>query len=260
MSKQIVFIHGMFLNSKSWEPWMDYFETRGYDCHAPDWPLHAGDPATLRRSPSAGLGALRLDTVIDAMREQVRALDRPILIGHSLGGLIVQRLIAEGLGSLGVTVCSVAPNRMLALDWGLLKNSAAIANPLEGDTPCPMDADGFHASFGNTMPRAASDAAFFEYALGESRNVLRDALGDAGRVDVAAPHAPLLFIGAEKDEIIPSKLVRKNAYAYTDEDSRADYREFRNRGHFICGQPGWEEVAGFVANWLSAQRLQHSAA
>jgi pimeloyl-ACP methyl ester carboxylesterase len=260
MSRQIMFIHGMFLNAKSWELWADYFEKRGYECHAPSWPLHAGDPAELRRNLPTGLGELHLETVVDAAREHVRALDRPILIGHSLGGLIVQRLIGEGLGAMGVAICSVAPNMMLSLDWGLLKNSVAIGNPLKGDEPYLMDADGFNTNFGNTMPRAAADAAFFEYAMSESRNVLRDAIGDAGRVDVEAPHAPLLFIGADKDGIIPASLVRKNAQAYTDTASRSEYREFRNRSHFICGQTGWEEVAGFVANWLSGQRHLHGAA
>jgi pimeloyl-ACP methyl ester carboxylesterase len=80
--------------------------------------------------------------------------------------------------------------------------------------------------------------------------VLRDILGEDGKVDVEKPHVPLLFIGAEKDEIIPASLVKRNAHAYTDERSHREYREFSSRGHFICGESGWEEVAGTVSNWL----------
>jgi len=44
-----------------------------------------------------------------------------------------------------------------------------------------------------------------------------------------------------------------NAKAYTHEGSRADYMEFENRGHFICGQEGWQEVAGYIANWIEGK-------
>ncbi len=113
-----------------------------------------------------------------------------------------------------------------------------------------MDADGFHRNFANTMPRAASDAAFEQLGIPESRNVLRDCMGDLGQIDVDRRHIPFLFIGAEKDEIIPAHLCQRNAAAYTAPAMRSDYREFANRGHFICGEPGWEEVATTIADWL----------
>lgn len=253
MKQPIVFIHGMFENPKSWEGWSNWFTERGFECHAPAWPLHEGEPADLRRHPPAGLGELRLEDVVSAMRrEAVRFVD-PILIGHSLGGLVVQRLVNEGVGVAGVPICSVAPNRMLAADWGLLRNTAEITNPLMGDAPYPMDADGFHKNFANTMSRAQSDAAFETFAMDESRNVLRDILGDAGHVDLDVPHVPLLFIAAEKDEIIPAALCEKQAKGYTDASSVVDFRQFDHRGHFICGEPGWQEVAAHVLEWITAR-------
>ncbi len=250
MSKTIVFIHGMFLNPKSWRHWQDFFGARGYDTIAPAWPLHDGEPADLRAHPPAGIGTLSLAEVVASMERAASAVEDPILIGHSVGGLIVQILASRGFGSVGVPICPVAPNRMLSLDWGFFRNSAAITNPLKGDDPFPMDADGFHKNFANTMSPEASNAAFLEYGLPESRNVLRDAMGDLGKIDVDRPHIPFLFIGAEKDEIIPSHLCERNAKAYTDPTSRSDFMEFSDRGHFICGEPRWEEVATHVANWL----------
>ena len=154
MATTILFIHGMFQNPKSWEPWRTYFTTRGYHCVAPAWPFHDGEPATLRAAPPKGLGELQLDVVIDAIKEAAAPLaDDLILVGHSVGGLIVQKLIAERIGSLGVAISSVAPNRMLSLDWGFFKNSATITNPLKGDDFFPMDAATFHASFANTLSK-----------------------------------------------------------------------------------------------------------
>src|ERR1700709_649676 len=147
MKKTIVFIHGMFQNPKSWDKWIAYFNEKGYDCIAPAWPLHEGVPADLRNNPSAGLGDLHLQTIIDEMERVVSSLrEKPILIGHSVGGLIVQLLVQKGLAEMGVPIDSVAPNAMLAFDWGFMKNSALITNPFKGNEPFMMDLESFHGS------------------------------------------------------------------------------------------------------------------
>jgi pimeloyl-ACP methyl ester carboxylesterase len=248
--QKILFVHGMFLNAKSWEPWKAFFAARGYECVAPSWPLHEGEPAALRAVVPPGLGKLTLEQVLDAMQAEASKLDKPIVIGHSVGGLLTQLLVARGLASVGVAISSVAPNRMLAADLGFIRNSAQIANPIKGDDFVPMDADGWYENFANTMERSASDAAFETYAVNDSRNVFRGCLTDVAKIDVDRPHVPLLFVGAEKDEIIPSPLCKRNAEAYTDKSSRSDFIEFSNRGHYITGEPNWQEVATYIANWL----------
>ncbi len=249
--KTIVFVHGMFLNPKSWSNWISYFEERGYHCIAPAWPLHEGEPSALRANPPAGLGSLSLNTVVEHIASIVADLpERPIVIGHSVGGLIVQLLAARGLIEAGVPISSVAPNAMLSFDWGFFKNSASITNPLKGDDYFPMSAEGFHDSFANTISEAASNLAYEQYATHDSRNVLRDCMGPAGHIDLKQPHVPLLFVAGEEDQIIPAKLNHKNAAAYTDEGSSAEFMSFPHRGHFICTQNGWQEVADGVAEWL----------
>jgi hypothetical protein len=64
----IIFIHGMFLNPKSWKAWQQFFTGRGFNCIAPAWPLHDGEPQALRASPPHGLGELRLNVVIDTIK------------------------------------------------------------------------------------------------------------------------------------------------------------------------------------------------
>ncbi len=248
--KNIVFIHGMFQNPKSWEKWVSYFSGKGYSCSAPAWPLHEGVPAELRANPPADLGDLELQTILDAMALEVGKYDQPIVIGHSVGGLIAQLFVAKGIAGVGVAIDSVAPNAMLDFDWGFFKNSALIANPFKGNEPFYMDEAGFHGSFANSLSEEQSNAAFAEFATHDSRNVLRDCMGELGKIDVELPHAPLLLIAGEKDEIIPSTLTKKNFEAYTDENSVISFAEFENRSHYICGEPGWEEVAHYVANWL----------
>ena len=256
MKRTIVFIHGMFQNDRSWKNWVEYFNDNGFNCIAPAWPLHGGEPAYLRKHVPAGLGDLVLDDVVIAMETVVTALpEKPIVIGHSVGGLVAQLLVSQGMVDVGVAICPVAPNRMLSLDWGFFKNSMGIANPFKGDEPFYMTPDGFLESFANTMDREASDAAYEATAIHDSRNVLRSCLGASGHIDVSMPHVPLLFIAGEKDNIIPADLVEKNCKAYTDSICITAYKEFANRGHFICGEPDWKEVAEYVHDWVS----RHSA-
>ncbi len=246
---RIVFVHGMFQNPVSWDQWLPYFDRLGYDCTAPAWPLHDGDPATLRADPPAGLGELRLADILGAMRAAAGA-DRPIMVGHSVGGLVTQVLLDEGLLSAGVAICPVAPNAMVEFDWGFLKNSAIIANPLKGDAIAPMDEKTFHGAFANTLSARDAALAFARTATHDSRNVFRDCLGEDGRVDLARPHAPLLLVGAQEDQITPVELIEKNAQAYASDAGIVGFRAFPGRSHFICGEPGWEEVANYVAKWL----------
>lgn len=254
--KTIIFIHGMFQNPKSWEKWVAYFNKKGYKCIAPAWPYHEGEPANLRKNPDPGLGDLRLQAIVDEFEKVVSKSEDAILIGHSVGGLITQILINKGLGKAGVCIDSVAPNRMLAFDWDFFKNSVTIANPFKGDEPIYTTVESFHEAFCSPMSKEDSKKAFDEFATHDSRNVLRDCMGEAGEIDVAQAHAPLLFIGGEEDKIIPAELNQKNADAYTDENSISHFKSFAGRGHFICGQKGWEEIADYVHNWLQHELVR----
>ncbi|HEY0254427.1 MAG TPA: alpha/beta fold hydrolase, partial [Kofleriaceae bacterium] len=178
----------------------------GHTCVAPAWRDHAGEPAALRANPPATLGDLTLEEVISAMELEVRNAaqgnDLPIVIGHSVGGLVTQLMIAVA----GVPISSVAPNRMLTLDWPFFKNVTTIVNPLKGDKPQLQTVESFHASFCNTLDNAQAAVAFETTATHDSGNVLRRCLGSAGHIDLDQAHAPMLFISGSEDRIVPAHL------------------------------------------------------
>jgi pimeloyl-ACP methyl ester carboxylesterase len=250
-SKTIVFLHGLFQNPLSWAHWIQHFEAKGYTCHAPAYPFHAGDPAALRANPPAGLRKLRFDEVLDSLAAFIKTLpEKPILIGHSMGGLAVQSLLQRDLAVAGVSIDPAPPKGVFTFKWSFLRANIATINPLKGNSPCLPSVKWFHYAFCNTMTMAETQAEYDRFVVPEGRNVPRSSTGKAGKIDFKRPHVPLLIIAGGSDNIIPPSLNEKNYKAYKNSEGRTDFKVFDGRGHYICGQKGWEEVADYAADWL----------
>jgi pimeloyl-ACP methyl ester carboxylesterase len=251
-SSTIVFIHGMYMNGHSWGPWVERATAAGFTCHAPSWPYHDGEPAVRRSTIDPRLGRLTFGQVTRYLKGFIDGLpERPILIGHSVGGLQVQKLVNDGYATAGVAISPAPPLGVLSLDRHFWRANFPHVNPLAGNRPVVMTRERFHYTFCNTMSRSASDAAFEQYVVPESRNVPRSTLTPQARVRFGAPHAPLLFLAGDSDHLTPLAMIRRNARAYRSSAGVVDFEGFTNRSHFICNQDGWEEVAGRALDWLA---------
>ena len=250
-SKTIVFIHGLFMNPKSWEPWIKFYEAKGYRCFAPAYAFHEGEPAELRKYINPNLGKLTFGEVIKSLSNFIDKLsEKPILIGHSMGGLAVQKLIELNKGVAGICIDPAPPKGIFSLKWSFLKANLPTINPLKGDSVCLPDVKWFHYAFCNTMTMEQTQIEFDKFVVPESRNIPRSSTKNDGKIDFTKPHSPLLIIAGEKDNIIPSSLNKKNFEAYKDKNSKTDFKEFTGRTHYICGQKNWEEVAEYITNWI----------
>jgi pimeloyl-ACP methyl ester carboxylesterase len=250
-SKTIVFIHGLFMNPASWQQWVKHFENKGYKCYAHANPYHAGAVADLKKNIDPHLSKLTFGQVVDSLVKFIDNLpEKPILIGHSIGGLCVQKLINMDKGVAGICINSASPQGILSFKWSFIKSNISVINPFKGNSVFIADIDWFHYAFCNTMTLAQTQKEYDTYVVPESRNVPRSSTGKDGKIDFKKPHAPLLMIAGEKDNIIPPSLNVKNFNAYKDKNSTIDFKEFEGRTHYICGQEKWEEVADYIATWI----------
>ncbi len=250
-SKTIVFIHGLFQNPQSWTEWKKYFEEKGYNCYTPAYPYHEGEPSELRKNIDRRLGLLTLEHVIESLTNFIDKLsEKPIIIGHSMGGLVVQKIIAMNKGAMGICIDTAPPKSIFSFKWSFLKANLPTINPFKRNSPCLPSIKWFHYAFCNTMSIAQTEIEYSKFVVPESRNIARTSTQKDGYIDFKKPHNPLLFIAGEKDHIIPSSLNKKNFNAYKDKNSIKSFKEFVGRTHYICGQPNWQEVASYIHLWI----------
>lgn len=259
LSKTIVFITGAFVSHKVWDAWIAYYNSKGYTCIAPPWPYKDASAQELRdRHPNdKDLASLRLNQLVVHYADFIAKLpEKPIVIGHSLGGLIVQILVNRELVSAGVAIHSVPPKGVLSFDWSFIKS---IWKPLGYFTSVKkthlMSLNEWKYAFTNGMSPQEQTHSYEKNTIPESKRVLRDTLTNAAKVDFYKTHPPILFVSGTADLIIPASLNYQNYLRYDRKHSVTDYKEFKGKNHFVLGLPSWHDEANYILEWLEI--LEH---
>jgi pimeloyl-ACP methyl ester carboxylesterase len=250
-SKTIIFIHGLFVNNTSWAQWKKYFEAKGYTVHTPANPGHEGNPANLRKNIHADLTKTGFEDVVNNIIKLIDTLpEKPIVVGHSLAGLVVQKLIELDKAEAGISIDGAPPKNILA-PFSTVKIVLPVVNPFKGSSAFIGSKEWYHRAFFNNYSRQESDALYETVAVPESRKIARDTLlKSSAKIDFKKAHNPILFIGGGHDNIFPWTFSQKIANSYKDKNSISDFKKFEGRSHFICGEKNWEEVAEYILNWL----------
>ncbi|MEL6835007.1 MAG: alpha/beta hydrolase [Bacteroidota bacterium] len=249
-SKHIVLIHGNFINNHAWSAWKKHYEARGYIVHTPANPGHDGEPVALRKNIHPDLATTGITEVVEHLEKLIDFLpEKPLVVGHSMGGLAVMKLIERGKAIAGVSVDGAPPNNIPA-PFSTLKMVFPALGLFSTKKTWLGSRKWFDKAFFNTLPTGDRAAAYNSYAVPESFKINTSILfSKFGKIDFKKPHEPLLFIGGGSDRIFSSKFTKKIASKYKDENSKVDVKIFAGRSHFICGEPGWEEVADYILNW-----------
>lgn len=253
-SKTIVFITGAFVSRHGWRAWQSYFESKGYKTIAPAWPHKDASAAELRnRQPNdTALASLTLTELIDHYAAIVKALpEKPILIGHSLGGMITQILLNRDLAEAGIAIHPAPPLGVFPYEFSFLKAGwKALGLFTSTKKTYLMSFKDWQYAFVNGMTLEAQKKAYEENTIPESKTVARGALTGAAKIDYEKPHAPLLITSGDTDTIIPAHLNYRNYKKYKQNGSVLDYKEFKGRNHFVVGLPTWKEDADYILEWI----------
>lgn len=256
----VVLIHGLWMTHSSWDQWIDHYQSRGLKVLAPGYPGMEGDVQTLRENPQP-IAEQSAQGVIDHYAAIVSALPtKPLLIGHSFGGTVVQVLLDRGLGAAGVVIDSAPVRGVLQVPLTQVRSLFhVLKNPANRRRAVPISEQTFHYVFTNTLSDEESHDAYERYAVPSPGRIVFEGASinldphTAARVNFDKPdRAPLLFIAGGRDHIMPASLNRANANKY--KSGVVAFREFPARDHFTAGEHGWEQVADAALDWAREPR------
>jgi pimeloyl-ACP methyl ester carboxylesterase len=259
----VVFIHGLWLHATSWAAWADLFREAGYDPIAPGWP---GDPDTVeaaRANPDA-LADHGIDEVTDHYAAIISGLPaRPVLIGHSFGGMIAEKLLGQGHGAGAVAIDAAQIKGVLPLPLSALHSTLPVfKNPANRHKAVSLTADQFRYSFGNAVSEDESSELYERWAIPAPGKPLFEAaaanfqLHSPAKVNTGNDNrGPLLLVMGGRDHTVPEAITKSTLKQYRHSDAVTELTEFPDRGHSLTIDSGWRAVADECLTWLGKHGL-----
>jgi non-heme chloroperoxidase len=255
----VVFVHGLWLLSSSWQNWRDLFEASGYTTIAPGWP---DDPETVqeaRDNPEAFAHKM-VQQVTDHYLEAISRLDRaPAVVGHSFGGLIAQKIAGEGAAAVTVAIDNAPFKGVLPVPVSSLKSaSAVLSNPGNKGKAVSLTLEQYKYGWANNLSDeeaehlwstthvAAAGAPLFQAAFANF-----NPFGGETTVDSKNPErGPLLIIAGTEDNTVPLSITRASYKIQAKNEGVTEIAEVAGRGHSLTIDSGWREVADLALEFV----------
>ena len=233
----VVLLHGAFADQDSLRGWVERLAVAGHPTIAPARRGRVG----VGPDKAAGL------TFEDYVDDTVRVLDTlgepAVLVGHSLGALLAQRLAEQGRAR-AIVLIAPAPPAMLTAQAVALPHFLPQMPKIMTGRSFIMGAAACSTLALNELPEDQRPAVH-AHLTHESGKVYRALMLGSVRIDARKVRVPVYVAGGTEDRIISTALTKKTARHY-----RVQPRLHEGRGHWIIGEPGWESLADDVATWL----------
>lgn len=249
--RPVVFVHGLWLLPSSWDGWRKLFEENGYTTLAPGWP---DDPRTRQEAyanPSVFAGK-DVQTVTDHYLAVMSGLrQKSVVIGHSFGGLIVQKIANEGAAVATIAIDNAPIKGVLPLPFSALKSGfPVLKNPANRKKAITLTFEQFKYGWGNNLSEAENRQLYDTYHVPASGMPLFQAglanfsFSEACKVDVKNPNrGPLLIISGTKDTTAPKAFTYGSYKKQLKNPETTEYVEVEDRGHSLVIDHGWPGVA-----------------
>jgi pimeloyl-ACP methyl ester carboxylesterase len=247
----VVFVHGLWLLPSSWDRWVTLFEEAGYVGVTPGWPDDPETVAEARQHPEvfAGKGITEIAGYEEAI---IRRLNRkPVIIGHSFGGLLTMILAGRGLAAASVAI-SPAPFRgVLPLPIAALRTAGvALRNPANWNRAVPLSYEQFRYSFANAVDEDEAKELYLGYSVPGAGEPLFQAASanlnpwSEAKVDSTNPErGPMLIVSADSDQTVPWAIANAAYKKQKRNKSVTEIVKMAGRGHALTIDAGWQEVA-----------------
>ncbi len=257
----VVFIHGLWLHATSWTPWLELFGHAGYDPVAPGWPNEPDTVEQARQQPDL-VANTSIDDITAHYTKIIDALDgSPVIIGHSFGGLIAEKLLGQGIGTAAVAIDPAQIKGVLPLPLAQLRAALpALGNPANLHKSVTLTKKEFRFGFGNALSEEESGQLYSTWAIpGPARPLFQAAaanfaLHSQAAVDTGNQNrGPLLLISGTEDHTVPDVTTRSTLKQYRHSTAVTELKQFEHRGHSLTIDSGWKEIAEPVLQWLHTQ-------
>jgi pimeloyl-ACP methyl ester carboxylesterase len=244
-------IHGMYSDAWCWEPFKGYFEKKGYRCRTPTLRHHDRLP---EEPPDVKLGKTGLADYAADLEDYIRGLpDKPILFGHSMGGILAQILAARGLARRLVLLAPAPPSGINILKWSVIRSFAGVLQQWGfWHKPHRLSFNAAVYAPLNKLP-AGQQQSIYSRLVPESGRVICE-IGlwfldpkRASRVDDRKVTCPVLIVTGSQDRMTPASVARNIHRKYR---RVAEFKCFSGHGHWLIGEAGWTGIADFISRWL----------
>lgn len=234
----VLFVHGYFASATVFTQWLPFFAERGIPAYAVNLRGRAGS------RPAINLGRASIADFADDASAVAHHLGMPVVVGHSMGGLIAQRLAERG-DVRGAALVSPAPPRgITVLSPRLAIKQLKYLPAILGSRLVVPNREDLREIVLNRVPPALQDAMLDEM-VPDSGLAGREMSISGVPIDRNRIKCPVLVVGAEDDRFIPKSIAERVARRYD-----APIRIMAGHGHMSVVEPGWEVVADVVERWV----------